>query len=429
MCSLRVCVDARLVSGMDGGVEQFIIGLASGLAQLGGGDEEYYFLAYEDSVDWLHPYLGAEHRLLLDGPAPKPATWMRWARRLAPFARHAWHNWRLLSPLEAPAIPESSGLIESTGIDVMHFARQSGFLTGVPSIYHPHDLQHLHLPEHFTRRMCAQREVLYRALCEQAEMVAVASCWVKGDVVTHYGLREDKVRVVPLAAPVQAYPEPSEDDLMKTSSELDLPDAFLFYPAQTWPHKNHIELLRALEFLRDRHGLRVPLVCSGQSTAYLREIELFAARGGLAGQVTFVGFVPPLTVQCLYRLCRAVVIPTRFEAASFPMMEAFSVGAAVACSNVTSLPEQAGDAALVFDPTDHVQIAEAIRKIWTDPSLRQMLGDRGRRRQRALRWSDTARLFRAHYRRIAGCELTEQDDLLVSRDPCREASSRTCLTV
>jgi glycosyltransferase involved in cell wall biosynthesis len=208
-----------------------------------------------------------------------------------------------------------------------------------------------------------------------------------------------------------------------------LPESFIFYPANTWPHKNHIELLRALRFLRDRHGLRVPLICSGQRTRFFAELESFAVRMGLADQVMFLGFVSPLTVQCLYRLCQAVVIPTMFEAASFPMMEAFSVGAAVACSNVTSLPEQAGDAALVFDPTDHVQIAEAIRRIWRDPSLRKTLGDKGRMRQQALRWSDTARLFRAHYRRIAGCEMTEQDDLLMSRDPCREASSRTGLTV
>jgi glycosyltransferase involved in cell wall biosynthesis len=123
-----------------------------------------------------------------------------------------------------------------------------------------------------------------------------------------------------------------------------------------------------------------------------------------------------------------VVIPTKFEAASFPMMEAFSVGAAVACSNVTSLPEQAGDAALIFAPTDHVQMAEAIRRLWTDPSLRKTLGERGRNRQEALRWIDTAKVFRAHYRRIGGAHLSDEDARLLSLDPCLEGASPQGLT-
>jgi glycosyltransferase involved in cell wall biosynthesis len=418
MSSLRVCVDARLVSGVNGGVEQFIIGLISGVAALKDGDEEYYFLVYEDSVEWLLPYLRDGHRLLLDGPAPRPPRWMRVAKRLAPFARRAWHGWRFLSRLDGSPLPGSSGVIEREGIHVMHFTKQSGFLTGVLSIYHPHDLQYLHLPEFFTPRVRRGLDASYRALCAQAEMVAVASCWVKRDVVAQFGLDEDKVQVVPLAAPVLAYPEPSEDDLMKTSSEFALPDAFLFYPAQTWPHKNHIELLRALGLLRDRYGLRIPLVCSGQLTAHIRQIRSFAESAGVTDQVTFLGFVSPLTLQCLYRLCRAVVIPTRFEAGSFPMMEAFSTGAPVACSNVTSLPEQAGDAALIFDPTDPADMAEAIRRLWTDASLRQTLIERGRRRQQTFSWTETARMFRAHYRRIGGRPLSEEDMRLLALALC-----------
>jgi glycosyltransferase involved in cell wall biosynthesis len=419
--ALRVCLDARLVSGTHGGVEQFIIGLAWGLTRLNDGDEEYFFLAYEDSVDWLQPFVGGACQLLLDGTVPQTPTWKRLAKRLAPFARSPWHQLTFLPDIGTPTIPTSSGTIERAGIDLMHFTKQSGFLTKVPSIYHPHDLQYLHLAQYFTPRVRATLDARYRALCEQATMVAVASCWVKRDIVPHFGLPEDKVRVIPLAAPLQAYEVPSDQELTSTAAALRLPEAFVFYPAQTWPHKNHVGLLRALELLRDRHGLRVPLVCTGKTTTHLRDIQSFAARIGLADQVTFLGFVSTSTLQCLYRLCRAVVIPTMFEAASFPMMEAFSVGAAVACSNVTSLPEQAGDAALVFDPTDPMQIADAIRRLWTDPSLRKTLSERGRRRAGATRWSDTAKLFRAHYRWICGATLREEDSRLLSVDPCRKA--------
>jgi glycosyltransferase involved in cell wall biosynthesis len=403
-----------LASGTSGGVEQFILGLASGLSQLDDGDEEYVFLAWEDAADWLTPHLGPACRILWDGVGPKPtSTWRRLARRI-PLAGRARDEWLpLVGPLR-PTVPSSNGRIEREGVDVMHFTTQSGFLTSVPSMYHPHDLQHLHLPEYFTRRSGVVREVTYRRLCAQADMVAVASSWVKQDLVSSYHLSPDKIRVIPLAPPVQAYPEPSETDLERVRSELGLPENFLLYPAQTWPHKNHLTLLRALASSRERHGLQISLVCSGQTTPYLRTIEAEAERLSLARQVQFVGFVSPVELQSLYRLCRAVVVPTMFEAGSFPMAEAFSVGAPVACSNVTSLPAQAGDAALLFDPRDAEQIAEAVRRLWTDPKLRRTLVARGHERIRSSTWRETARIFRAHYHRIAGRELQDDDRELVA---------------
>lgn len=412
---LRVCLDARLLSGTSGGVEQVVIGLAEGLAQLNDGDEEYVFLAYADSTDWLRPHLAGPCRFLIDETReqhPDPLPWKRLAKRI-PAARYVRNNLPQIGPLR-PKIPRSSGLIEHEGVDVMHFTTQRGFFTQIPSVYHPHDLQHLHMPEYFSRRARAEREATYRALCWQADMVAVASEWVKQDLIQNYELQGDKVRVIPLAPPLQAYPEPSQAEMLRTHSKYGLPDTFLYYPAQTWPHKNHVPLLRALALLRDRDGLRLPLVCSGQTTSYLRRI-LSEARKLRLNDVTFLGFVTPLELQCLYRLCRGVVIPTLFEAGSFPMMEAFSVGAPVACSNVTSLPEQAGDAALVFDPTDPWQMADAIRRLWTDPELRTTLVGRARGRIRSARWTDTARVFRAHYRRLAGREPTEADLDLLSR--------------
>ena len=412
---LRVCLDARLASGTSGGVEQFILGLASGLSQLDDGDEEYLFLAWEDAADWLAPHLGAACRILPDGPRPRPSrsTWRHLARRI-PLAGRARDEWLPLLGALRPDVPTSNGQIERADVDVMHFTRQSGFLTSVPSVYHPHDLQHLHLPEYFTRRARAALEVTYRTLCARADMVAVASSWVKRDLVESYRLSADKIRVIPLAPPVQAYQQPSEADLERAHSALSLPEDFLFYPAQTWPHKNHLTLLRALALLRETQGLQVPLVCSGQTTPYLDAIETTVEELGLAEQVRFVGFVSPLELLCLYGRCRALILPTLFEAGSFPMAEAFGVGTPVACSNVTSLPEQAGDAALLFDPRDIEQIAEAVRRLWMDPELRRTLIARGHERIRSSTWRGTARIFRAHYRRIAGRELHEEDRELVA---------------
>ena len=119
----------------------------------------------------------------------------------------------------------------------------------------------------------------------------------------------------------------------------------------------------------------------------------------------------------MYRLCRCVVIPTKFEAASGPLWEAFAAGVPAACSNVTSLPDQAGDAALLFDPCQPEEIAGAIHQLWRDEALRRSLVERGKRNVARFTWERTARIFRAHYRRIANRCLSEEDHTLLAAPP------------
>ena len=112
-----------------------------------------------------------------------------------------------------------------------------------------------------------------------------------------------------------------------------------------------------------------------------------------------------------------MLIPSKFEAASFPLWEAFLAGVPAACARVTSLPAQAGDAALLFDPDDVDEIGATLLRLWSDAGLRSTLASRGRKAVQAFTWSRTAALFRAHYRRIAGRPLTEEDVRLLSAPP------------
>lgn len=414
---LRVCVDARLRDGEYGGVQQVVIGLAHGLGSLTDGDEEYLFLAHDGEDEWLRPHLGPNARVLSAG---------RLDRRTIGW-REVLQGSRLWAPVRAalgplldrrplPRVRDSDGRIEAAGAAVMHFTMQSAFRTAVPSIYHPHDLQHMHLPHFFTLRQRRVRDAHYRAFCSQAAMVAVTSSWVKQDLIG-WGIGEEKIRVIEWAPPNQAYPDPTQEETSRIRDRFGLPRAFVYYPAQTWPHKNHIGLLRALAWLRDRHGLTVPLVCSGSQNDFFPRIWDEVERLGMVGDVHFVGFVQPAELQALYRMCRAVVIPTRFEAASYPVWEAFLADTAVAASRVTSLPAQIGDAGLTFDPDSTEEMAGAIRRLWTDDELRADLARRGAQRVRAFTWQRTARIFRAHYRRLAGQPPGDDDRALIDADP------------
>ena len=410
---LRVAIDARLVSGESGGVESVITGLADGLSGLE-GPEEYLFVVWPGHGDWLAPYVSGSARLATVDfePEHRPSRAERGFLRGEARARHMLGLGPRVPDPDAHQ-PRRDPRVEALGPDLVHMIRQRGFVTDTPSIYHPHDLQHAHLPEFFDPREIKFRERVYRRLSTQAEMVAVASEWTRLDVVTHFRLPPEKVRVVPLAPPLAAAQAPSEAERRSVRSRLSLPAEYLLYPAQTWPHKNHLRLLEAMAVLRDAEGVDVHLVATGTRNDYSPVIDAAVNRLGLEDRVHWAGFVPATDLRAIYVEARGVIIPTLFEAASAPLWEAFLAGTPAACSSVTSLPDQAGDAALIFDPLSVDGIAGAMARLWTDDDLRVRLAIAGRLRVAEYTWERSARIFRAHYRRIATGTLTEEDRDLV----------------
>lgn len=411
--SPRICIDARLSPGFSGGIEQVVIGLAQGLSSLTDGDESYHFLSYPDNDEWLAPYLKNSCYILHTN-----RSWQQTLRRRiaaqSPGAKRVLEKLATLSVKSAVNIPRSNGTIERSNIDLMHFTLQSAFLTDVPSIYHPHDLQHLHLPEYFSRYEREGRSIVYRRFAEQARMLAVSSSWVRQDLVDNLDIPYEKIAVVPLAPPTEAYGDATPAEQERVRGKFGLPDTFAFYPAQTWPHKNHAGLIEAVARIRDRHNVVIPVVFSGRLSEHYELLKRRAEQLGLTGSIHFLGFISPGELQCLYRLCRCVVIPTKFEAASFPLWEAFLANAPTACSNVTSLPKQAGEAALIFDPTDADDIARKLYELWTDNRLRKVLSERGEENVRRFTWRKTALHFRALYRRILGRQLSSDDEALLN---------------
>jgi glycosyltransferase involved in cell wall biosynthesis len=402
-----VCIDARLADGVPGGIQQELVGLAAGLSGLTDGEEEYLFLAEEGSTEWLVPHLGGRCRLA----TCRCRGWKASARRFVPRRLDRLALWGAsFLPVE---VPPSNGLVEGTGARVVHFALQQGLATEVPSIYTPQDLQHRHFPGFFSRHEITWREAMYPALCRQAARVVALSRWGKRDLAEQFGLDEGKVHVIGLAPAVDAYPVPGPAEIEEARSRLGLPDAFAYYPAQTFVHKNHLRLLEAVALLRARHGVEVPLVCSGRLNDHYPEIEKSIRRLGLGSLARFIGFVRPADVQALYARARMVVFPSLFEGFGMPVLEAYRADVPVACSRATSLPEVAGEAALLFDPESVEDMALAMRRVWTEPELRRTLVVAGHGRLAGVSWDGIARKYRALYRLVAGWPLAEADRALL----------------
>jgi glycosyltransferase involved in cell wall biosynthesis len=405
---LRVCIDARIGAGQFGGVEQVVIGLAAALSRLEDGDEEYLFLSHPEHDDWIRGYLGGPCRLL----HPRRSYLNRRSRAVTRGLIE-----RLPGIGVNFAVRPSDGTVERAGVDVMHFPIQTAFTTEIPSIYQPHDLQHLHLPELFSGWERARREAIYRTHCERATLVVAMTSWGRRDFIQSYELAPEKVAVVTGGSVLREYPAPTQADLDRLRSRLSLPESFLLYPAQTWPHKNHERLLEAVARIRDESGVTIPLICPGKQTSHYRRIHDLVRALALAETTTFPGFVSTLELRGLYELGTALVFPSRFEGWGLPVCEAFDAGLPVASSTATGLPDVVGDAGLLFDPDDIAEMSRQLHRLWTDAELRASLRERGKRRSNALSIDHTARLFRAHYRQVGHRPLSEEDRNLLASPP------------
>jgi glycosyltransferase involved in cell wall biosynthesis len=421
-----VAINAQIVPGSGaGGVEYALIGLVHALGQLNDGPEEYVIIGPWLNHDWLKPYIGPNERIVR---GPRKLQQLA-ASVLGPLRPAAARSRDLLSNAAAsmrtgasrPDVPKSNGFYESLDCAVIHFPYQHFTLCALPSVYCPHDLQHIHYPQFFAPSLIAWREAVYRTGCRSATTTVALSAFGKRDIVQNYGLEPDRVQVIPWAAPTQAYAVPSSEAIDAVRTRYHLEHPFALYPAITWPHKNHVRLLEALALLRDRSGLTVHLICTGQKGASWPDVVKRVSQLNLQGQVKFLGLVPAEHLRALYQTAQFVVFPTLFEGAGLPLLEAWQDGAPVACSGVTSLPEYAGGASLFFDPASVQSIADAVARMSTDSQLRDDLCRRGKERSADFSWERTAKAYRAVYRRAAGWPLTEEDHWLLAHDFLRDA--------
>ena len=429
---IRIAINIDVLPGEAGGTAQSTQGLVNSLGQLDGPEQFVLCAQTPEQAEWIAKHRGPNQKIVVrssrlvrsetvtfDGHAPKGAR-QRLKATLRPFVRRIrWMTGRLIP--QHPTVPLSDGYFESLDCDVLHFPTQPFVLCAIPTIYNPHDLQHLHYPQFWPPEELLRRETVYRAACNISNTVVVGSEWIKQDVIRHYRVHPDKVQIIPWAPPTAHYPQIDQAQIDEAERRLALPATYAFYPAISWPHKNHLRLLEALAELRDQRGLVVSLVCTGAKfESHWPKVERRMKELRLESQVRFLGFISERDLRVTYRRAQFLIFPSLFEADSCPIHEAWSEGLPVASSNHTALPDQVGDAGLMFDAVDVSAIANAVQKMATDPNLRRDLVERGHRRVKDFDWTRTAKAYRAVYRRVAGLTLNEEDRWLLEWDWMRE---------
>ena len=391
---LRIAVDCRIENSQQG-VGTAVLALAKALSDSTVADQAYTFIVREDMLEWLAPYIYGPCKLA-GVPASTFSSVKASLRWIAPL-RFLWRKVRS----RTAHIPVSDGYVEAQHFDVVHFPTQTAYLTDLPSIYQPWDLQHLHYPEFFSQSEIMLRERKYRAFCERASCVCVQAEWTKLDVVKHYGLPMEKVVVIPWGSVFDAYKAPSSEAIRATVAKYSLPKQFFFYPAVTWPHKNHQVILRALYILKSERGIAPHAYFTGSSAQHRPVLDKLAQELGVLDQVHFLGFLTPEELQAVFSAATAMVFPSKFEGFGLPILEAFHARLPVLSSNATTLPEVAGDAALYFDPDSPAELATLMKMILDRPKVREDLIRKGTLVLSQHSIDDTAADFQGLYERTA----------------------------
>lgn len=203
----------------------------------------------------------------------------------------------------------------------------------------------------------------------------------KEEISRFFQIPENRIYLLP-------HPTPDYVKTISTASEVlqrfDLAKDFLFYPAQFWAHKNHVNLLIALKQLADE-GLKIPLVLTGSDFGNRGYLRRKITELGLGDQVRILGFVEPAELISLYENALALTYMSFFGPENLPPLEAFALSCPVIAAKVDGSEEQLGDAALLVNPESPEEIAAAIRRLHDDKEMRSKLMERGR--ERATRWS------------------------------------------
>jgi len=254
-----------------------------------------------------------------------------------------------------------------------------------PTVAILHDIQEQYLPENFAKPELIGRYEVYPDICRSATTVVTVSEFCKRTFVEKFDIDPRKIEVVPNA------PQPAlvhAEDEGRWSGQ-PLPAGYLFYPANSYKHKNHQLLLDVAERMK-AGGDCPPIVFSGFELPGGYPLRKEIAARGLQEVCRVFTDLPVQELRYLYRHAFATVLPTTFEGFCMPAVEAMAFHCPVICSDLPVLHEVIGDDALFFNPREPDELIVQIRRLQQDPQLRQKLADAGQSHAANFGWDQSA---------------------------------------
>ena len=356
---MRFAVDAHAIGRHLTGNEVYVRSLLNGFATL---DRESEFIAYlstDDAESWV--------------PSRFPV------RRIAgnPFVRLGC-DLALKLRRDRP--------------DLLHVQYTAPLACPVPVVVSVHDVSFLEHPDYFPFYRSAQLRFTVRRTIRAAARILTVSEFSRDSIARAYHLDPDRITVVHNAAADCFHPVRREVAQAQALDRFGIAAPFIFSVGDLQPRKNHIGLIRAFASLVQAHP-RLPhhLVLAGKETWFARRVHDAAKGSGISDRIHFLGFVSDDDLLHLYNGCELFCFPSLYEGFGLPVLEAMACGAAVACSNVSAIPEVADGAALLFHPSKSDEIARAMLDLILLPELGTRMRRLGVQRAAHFSWQNAAR--------------------------------------
>jgi glycosyltransferase involved in cell wall biosynthesis len=363
-----IILDARTATDHFPGIGRYVVNLASALKRV----------APELDLTLLRDPAAAAQRLALpDLPTLDCAV--------SPFALS--QQWRVRSMLRG-----SRAALYHNPYYLMPYR------PGVPVVFTCHDLIPLIFPQYYRARQRLIYRFTHQLALNTAQLTIAVSHSTKNDLQRFFRVKPDRIVVVHEAVDAHFQP-PSRAEIDRVKQHYTLPDRYMLYFGSNKPHKNLIRLVEAYaQSGIDQRGSGIGLVIGGLWDQRYPEAKQAVEKLGLADRIRFIGPVADADLPALYGSAAVFVFPSQYEGFGLPVLEAMACGTPVVCSNRSSLPEVAGEAAVLCDPENPAALAQAIAHMIFDPV--QLVERRARSLERAAQfsWEQTARLTLDVYR-------------------------------
>jgi glycosyltransferase involved in cell wall biosynthesis len=368
---MRVAIDIRKLH--DYGIGTYVRNLVGQLAKRDGNDR-YVLICGRDDAGYVRG-LGDRFEPLVEGAG----------------------NYTLAEQFSIPVA------LRRARVDLFHAPHYVvSPLTSCPTVVTIHDCIHLRFPQYLPNRAAhLYAKGMMRLAARRAQRILTVSQASKDDILRYLKVPASKVEVIYNALDERLATPPAEADITRVRERYQLRSSFVLYAGNIKPHKNVDRLIEAFAILRKGRRDDIKLLIIGDEISKYPNLRRLVHRYQLHQHVRFFGFVPDETLAVLYRLAAVFVFPSLFEGFGLPPLEAMASGTPVVTSNVSSLPEVVGDAAVLIDPMNASAIADAMRRVLDDPALRADLIRRGCQRVKAFSWERSVARVREVYAEVA----------------------------